>query len=126
MDVLEMNKNNNSRIFSIIFSRHSLLVFQLQCLMVHKAHLLIVGDTSILVTKFIEVIFNFNFCRRLFILTIGLIHFGNNFYFLLNYSNSFFAIQAPGLCADILDKSVLTGFAFLWVLRSDVDCVHNF
>lgn len=126
MDVFEVNVDDHSRILPIVLCCHSFLRFQFHGLVEQITHFLIIADSSILVTEFIEVTCNFYLCRTLFILTIGLIHFWDDFYFLLNYFNCFFTIQAPSLRSDVLKKGILTVFTFLRILRSDVDCVHKF
>lgn len=126
VDVFEVNVDDDSRILPIVLCCDSFLGFQFHGLVEQITHFLIITDSSILVTEFIEVTFNFYLCWTLFILTIGLIHFRDDFYFLLNYFNCFFTIQAPSLCSDVLKKGILTVFTFLRILRSDVDCVHKF
>lgn len=124
MNVFEMDINYRGTILSIIFCCHTLFIFQLYCLSIHEIHFFNVTDSSILVTKFIQIILYFYFRRWLFIFTIGLIHFWYNFNFLLNGFYGFFTLETPCLCSDVFNERVLTRLAFLWILRCNVDRVH--
>lgn len=124
VNVFKMYINYWGTILPIIFRCHSFLIFQLHCLTIHKHHFFIVTDSSILITKLIQVIFYFYLWRRLFIFTIRLIHFWYDFYLLFNGLYCFFTIKTPGLCPDVLNVCILTRLAFLRILRGNVDCVH--
>ena len=124
MNVFKMYINYWGTILSIIFCCHSFLFFQLHCLTIHEHHFFIVTDSSILITKFIQIIFYFYLCRWLFIFTIRLIHFRYDFYFLFNGFYCFFTIKTPGLCPNVLDIRILARLAFFGILRCNVDCVH--
>lgn len=124
VNAFEMNIHNWGTVFSIVFCCHSFFIFQLNCLPIHPIHFFIVAYPSIFITELIQIIFNFDFCRCLFVFAIGLIHFRDDFNFLFDSLDGLFTIQAPGLRSDVLNESILARLAFLGILRCNVDCVH--
>lgn len=92
--------------------------------MVQKISFLNIAEAAILIAELIDIGFNFEFGGRQFFFAIGLVHFGDNFALLLDGPDGPVAAAAPGLGANILHKGVLTGFAFLYIIGSNVDRVH--
>jgi hypothetical protein len=73
----------------------------------------VIGNGSVLICEFIEVVNNFSFGGIDFGFGIGLVHFGDNFYFLLNLRNYLITLRTVALCAYVLDEVVGTLFTII-------------
>jgi hypothetical protein len=113
MAVLEMHIHDDSRVLPIIFGGNTLLVFQLENLVIEEVNFLNITDPSILIAELIDVSLKFELSRGLLILAVGLVHFGYDFGLLLNGPDGPVTSDAPGLGAYVLNEAVLTGLAFL-------------